>query len=68
MQTNEQYHEEFKPPPEGTTTGMGDDQVVAVDDPSNEQQQVQHRCARTRWLAGSLTGSALASLAPRPLI
>ena len=58
MQTNEQYHEEFKPPPEGTTTGMGDDQVVAVDDPSNEQQQVQHRCALAslapRWLLGAL--------------
>ena len=44
MQTNEQYHEEYKPPPEGTNTGLGDDQVVPVDDPSNEQQQVQHRC------------------------
>ena len=44
MQTNEQYHEGYKPPPEGTNTGLGDDQVVPVDDPSNEQQQVQHRC------------------------
>ena len=43
IQTGEQYHEEFKPPPEGTTTGMSDDKVLPVEDNSHEQEQIQHR-------------------------
>ena len=49
MQTNEQFHEEFRPPPEGTVTGMADDKVLPVEDHSNDQEQIMHR-----WEAAAL--------------
>lgn len=43
-QADRQYHLEFNPPPEGSATGVGkQEKVVPVTDPSNDQEQVQHR-------------------------
>ncbi|XP_076440661.1 sperm flagellar protein 2-like isoform X2 [Babylonia areolata] len=40
----QQYHEEFKPPPEGSATGVGkQEKVIPITDPSNDQQQIQTR-------------------------
>ena len=42
--SDEQYHQEFKPPPEGTATGINKmDQVMAVDDAAHDMEQIQHR-------------------------
>lgn len=44
LQANEQYHQEFKPPPEGSMTGVGrQEQVVPVQDMSHDQDQIQQR-------------------------
>ncbi|XP_013409132.1 sperm flagellar protein 2 isoform X2 [Lingula anatina] len=44
MQGDEHYHQEFKPPPEGSATGVGkQEQVIPVEDPAHDQEQVQHR-------------------------
>lgn len=44
MQTDEQYHQEFKPPPEGSATGVGkQQQVMPVEDQAHDQEQIQHR-------------------------
>ena len=44
IQGEEQYHEEFKPPPEGSATGVGkQEKVIPVTDPANDQEQIQHR-------------------------
>ncbi|XP_048761563.2 sperm flagellar protein 2-like isoform X3 [Ostrea edulis] len=47
MQANEQYHQEFKPPPEGSMTGVGkQEQVVPIQDMSHDQDQIQQRITR----------------------
>lgn len=44
LQANEQYHQEFKPPPEGSMTGVGrQEQVIPVQDMSHDQDQIQQR-------------------------
>lgn len=44
LQANEQFHQEFKPPPEGSMTGVGrQEQVVPVQDMSHDQDQIQQR-------------------------
>ncbi|XP_070194777.1 sperm flagellar protein 2-like isoform X3 [Littorina saxatilis] len=44
IQGEEKYHEEFKPPPEGSATGIGkQEKVIPVSDPGNDQEQIQHR-------------------------
>lgn len=41
---DEHFHQEFKPPPEGSATGMGkQDKVIPVEDPAHDQEQVQYR-------------------------
>ena len=43
-QTDEEYQQEFKPPPEGSMTGMGKvEKVLPVEDPAHDQEQIQHR-------------------------
>lgn len=43
-QANEQYQQEFKPPPEGSATGIGkQEQVIPVQDEAHDQEQVQQR-------------------------
>lgn len=40
LQANEQYHQEFKPPPEGSMTGVGrQEQVIPVQDMSHDQDR-----------------------------
>lgn len=47
LQANEQFHQEFKPPPEGSMTGVGrQEQVVPVQDMSHDQDQIQQRITR----------------------
>ncbi|XP_065923215.1 sperm flagellar protein 2 isoform X5 [Magallana gigas] len=47
LQANEQYHQEFKPPPEGSMTGVGrQEQVIPVQDMSHDQDQIQQRITR----------------------
>ncbi|XP_048580748.1 sperm flagellar protein 2 [Nematostella vectensis] len=42
--TDEQYHQEFNPPVEGSYTGINkQEKVVPVSDPSNDREQVQQR-------------------------
>jgi hypothetical protein len=42
--THQQYHQEFKPPPEGSITGLNKTEVIEeVRDPSNDMEQIQHR-------------------------
>jgi len=44
VQGDEKYHQEFKPPPEGSATGVGkQEQVVSVEDQAHDQDQIQHR-------------------------
>ncbi|XP_069125844.1 sperm flagellar protein 2-like isoform X2 [Argopecten irradians] len=46
-QSDVKYHQEFNPPPEGSATGVGkQEQVVAVEDPAHDQEQIQHRITR----------------------
>ncbi|XP_072172673.1 sperm flagellar protein 2-like [Diadema setosum] len=43
-QAEEEFHQEFKPPPEGSATGVGkQEKVQQVKDPAFDQEQVQHR-------------------------
>nr|XP_022317151.1 sperm flagellar protein 2-like isoform X9 [Crassostrea virginica] len=47
LQANEEYHQEFKPPPEGSMTGVGrQEQVVPVQDQAHDQDQIQQRITR----------------------
>lgn len=40
----EKFHAEFKPPPQGTATGIGNqEQIVRVQDEAFDQEQLQHR-------------------------
>ena len=42
--TEEKFHQEFRPPADGSYTGLGkQEKVVAVIDPSNDREQVQQR-------------------------
>ena len=42
--THQQYHQEFKPPPEGSITGLNKTEVIEeLHDPSNDMEQIQHR-------------------------
>lgn len=42
--TDEQHHQEYNPPPEGSYTGINkQEKVSAVVDPSNDKEQVQQR-------------------------
>lgn len=44
VQNDEQFHQEFKPPPEGSATGVGkQEQVIPVADQAHDQEQIQHR-------------------------
>ncbi|KAK6179274.1 hypothetical protein SNE40_011674 [Patella caerulea] len=44
IQANEQFHEEFKPPPDGSATGVGkQEKVVPVQDMAHDMEQIQHR-------------------------
>ncbi|KAL3868818.1 hypothetical protein ACJMK2_041577, partial [Sinanodonta woodiana] len=44
IQSEKEYQEEFNPPPEGSVTGVGKvEKVVPVEDPSYDQEQIQHR-------------------------
>ncbi|XP_071954486.1 sperm flagellar protein 2-like isoform X2 [Antedon mediterranea] len=43
-QSEEEYQQEFKPPPEGSATGVGkQEKVVPVKDAAHDQEQIQHR-------------------------
>ncbi|XP_066298432.1 sperm flagellar protein 2-like isoform X6 [Branchiostoma lanceolatum] len=43
-QADQQYQQEFNPPPEGSQTGLGKtEKVIPVEDPAHDQEQVQHR-------------------------
>ena len=43
-QTDEEYQQEFKPPPDGSMTGMGKaEKVLPVEDAAHDQEQIQHR-------------------------
>ncbi|XP_038067047.1 sperm flagellar protein 2-like isoform X1 [Patiria miniata] len=43
-QSSEQYQQEFRPPPEGSCTGVGkQEKVSAVKDAAHDQEQIQHR-------------------------
>ncbi|XP_062579929.1 sperm flagellar protein 2-like isoform X2 [Saccostrea cucullata] len=47
VQANEQYHQEFNPPPEGSMTGVGKQElVVPVQDKSHDQDQIQQRITK----------------------
>ena len=38
------YHQQFKPPPEGSHTGLNKVETIeTVKDPSNDMEQIQHR-------------------------
>lgn len=42
--TDQQYHQEFNPPPDGSSTGVAkQEMVVPVEDPAHDQEQIQHR-------------------------
>ena len=42
--TGEEYQQEFKPPPEGSATGVGkQERVIPAKDASHDQEQIQHR-------------------------
>ncbi|XP_052777050.1 sperm flagellar protein 2-like isoform X2 [Mya arenaria] len=44
VQSEKEYQQEFNPPPEGSATGVGkQEQVVEVEDPAHDQEQIQHR-------------------------
>ncbi|KAK7503972.1 hypothetical protein BaRGS_00004704, partial [Batillaria attramentaria] len=44
VQADQQFHEEFNPPPDGSATGVcKQEKVIPVTDPSNDQEQIQHR-------------------------
>lgn len=44
VQEGEVYHQEFKPPPEGSATGVGkQEKVIPTQDPAHDQEQVQQR-------------------------
>ena len=46
-QTNEQYHQEFKPPPGGSATGVGkQEKVKPVEDGAYDQDQIQQRITK----------------------
>ena len=50
-QTNVEYHREFQPPPEGSTTGVGKvEQVVPVVDRAHDMEQIQHRFVGSLFL------------------
>lgn len=56
MVTEEQYHIEFKPPPEGSMTGFGNKDVVQpVSDLHHDQDQVQKRYAKMNVLLSTLS-------------
>ena len=39
-----EYHREFQPPPDGSTTGVGKvEQVLPVVDRAHDMEQIQHR-------------------------
>ncbi|XP_071799466.1 sperm flagellar protein 2-like isoform X1 [Asterias amurensis] len=43
-QSGEQYQQEFRPPPDGSCTGVGkQEKVSAVKDAAHDQEQIQHR-------------------------
>ncbi len=43
-QADEEYQQEFRPPPQGSVTGLGSqEKVIPVEDPAHDQEQVQHR-------------------------
>ena len=43
-QSDEQFQQEFKPPPTGSATGLGKvEKVMPVEDPAHDMEQVQHR-------------------------
>ena len=42
--TNAEYHREFDPPPDGSTTGVGKvEKVLPVVDSAHDMEQIQHR-------------------------
>lgn len=42
--SNRLYHQQFRPPPEGSHSGLNKVETVQpVKDPSNDMEQVQHR-------------------------
>ncbi|PVD23583.1 hypothetical protein C0Q70_16855 [Pomacea canaliculata] len=44
IQADQQYHEEFNPPPEGSATGLGkQEKVIPVTEPAYTQEQLQNR-------------------------
>ncbi|XP_063404210.1 sperm flagellar protein 2-like isoform X1 [Mytilus trossulus] len=44
VQGDEEFHQEFKPPPDGSATGVGkQEQVIPVADQAHDQEQIQHR-------------------------
>ena len=44
LQSEEQFQQEFKPPPEGSATGVGkQEKVLPVEDAAHDQEQCQHR-------------------------
>ena len=50
VQADTEYHQEFKPPPDGSATGVGkQEQVVPIDDPAHDKEQVQQRYCQ-KWL------------------
>ena len=43
-QAEEEFHQEYKPPPEGSATGVGkQEKVQPVKDPAHDKEQIQHR-------------------------
>lgn len=43
-QSGEEYQQEFKPPPDGSTTGVGkQEKVLPMKDAAHDQEQIQHR-------------------------
>lgn len=54
IQADQQYHEEFNPPPEGSATGLGkQEKVIPVTEPAYTQEQLQNRCRLGLNLASS---------------
>ena len=44
LQNEQKYQLEFKPPPDGSMTGIGkQERVVTVVDEAHDQEQIQHR-------------------------
>ena len=46
--TGEEFQQEFKPPPEGSATGVGkQERVIPAKDAAHDQEQIQHRYVRS---------------------